>query len=160
MPKIRKKVIDEIRRLGMEGYTTTEISEQVGVSRGTARKYRVDAEASLVQKDSGKAGLSLDNDITKVLYDLQGVMGAPSKAAAVERAYRDAVAVMKFKHTLWEEYSAEGEEFMVEGLIKVLMDHIKFVEKDLKMFTDGYEDDQKIIEKLEKAVKEKVYHIR
>jgi len=44
----------------------------------------------------------------------QRALGASSVADAVERAYRDEVAAMKFKLNLWEEYAGGGEEYTHE----------------------------------------------
>jgi len=129
MPKIRKETIDKIRQLGTEGYTNTEIGERLSVSRGTARKYRVDAGPSLVQVDSGKVSLSLGDDVTKLLYDLMGVMGAPSIIGAVKQAYLDTVALTKLKVTHWPVYSEEGEAFTAEEMIERLVGFITYLEK-------------------------------
>lgn len=148
MPKIRKETVDEIRRLGVKGYTNTEIGEQLGVSRGTARKYRV-GSSSVLMKDRGE--LSLSDGILRRLYDLQGVLGVSSIADAVERAYRDEVSAMKFKLNLWEKYAAEGEEFSIEGLINKLVEYIEETEGELKLYMDGYPEDQKTIAELKEA---------
>ena len=131
MPKIRKETIDEIRRLGSEGYTNTEIAESVGVHRDTVRKYRIGANSPIVFDNSG--GLSLNDGVTKKLYEMQGVMGASSVADAVERAYRDEVSAMKFKLTLWEAYGPEGEEFSIEGMVTHLTDRIGDLELDKRI---------------------------
>ena len=149
MGKLRKDVIDEIRRLGGEGYTITEIADMVDASRDAVRKYLVDGDSSVVL--DGAEGVGLSDGVTRRLYDLQGVLSASSIADAVERAYRDEVAVMKFKLNLWEVYALHGEEFTVEGLIDKLVEYIEEVEYELKIYTDGYPEDQKTIAELKEA---------
>ena len=132
MPKIRKETIDEIRRLGGEGYTNTEIAEVVGVHRDTVRKYRVGANSPIVLGNSG--GLSLDEGVLKRLYEIQGIMGASSVADAVERMYRDEVAAMKFKLTLGEVLGQTGEEFSIEGMVRYFTDRIGDLEVDNRLY--------------------------
>ena len=146
---MRKEIIDEIRRLGGEGYTITEIVNMVDAGRDAVRKYLVGGDSSVVL--DGTEGVGLSDGVTKRLYDLQGVLGASSIADAVERAYRDEVAVMKFKLNLWEEYAPFGEEFTVEGLIKKLVEYIEETKGELKLYMDGYPEDQKIIAELKEA---------
>lgn len=127
MGKLRKEVIDDIRRLGEEGYSQVEIADSLSVDRGTVRKYMVGVDSPLVLEDK----LSVSNGLMKRLYDLQGILGASSIADAVERAYRDEVSAVKFKVSAWEEYASDGGEFSVEGLIEQLLKHIKDVEDEL-----------------------------
>ena len=109
------------------------------------RGYLVGAGSSLVLEKNGEPRLS--DGVMKTLYDLQGILGASSIADAVERAYRDEVAAMKFKLNLWEEYAPYGEEYTLEGLINVLVENVEELESELKVYTDGYAvDSQTIIE--------------
>jgi hypothetical protein len=45
MSRIRKEKVDEIRKLASEDYSDVEISEKLGVSRDTIRKYRKQDES-------------------------------------------------------------------------------------------------------------------
>jgi len=76
MPKIRKETVDKIKRLSIEGYTNTEISEKLGVSRGTARKYRVDADESTVKEGT----------FFSLVDKLSRLQGAESREDALLRA--------------------------------------------------------------------------
>jgi len=103
--KLGKETVDRIRALLGEGYNKAEVANKLGITRKTVGKYAVDTESSLVREASGKMSLSLDSDITTVLYDMQGVMGAPSLVGAVKQAYRDEVSVAKLKVTHWPTYA-------------------------------------------------------
>lgn len=151
MPKLRKEKIDEIRRLGAEGYTNTEIAERLGVSRGTARKYRVGADSPLILNDTD--GLPVSSDLMKRLYDLQGILGSSSVADAVEQAYRDEVTAAKFRLNAWEEYAREGEEFSIDGMVNYLLAYNEDLRYDLEMYEEGYAEDHKKISNLKDQVK-------
>ena len=155
MPKIRKETVDEIRRLGREGYTNTEIGERLSVSRSTARKYRVDPGSSLVREDSGKAGLSLDSEITKGLYDMQGVMGASSLVGAVKQAYLGVVSVAKLKVTHWPVYGDDEEEFTVEAMIQRLLSFINYQETTGVENLEALREADAEIERLEEFAEER-----
>lgn len=98
MGKLKKEVVDEIRRLGEEGYSIAEIVDRVDAGRDSVRKYLVSADSSIDL--DGAEGPRLSDGITRRLYDLQGILSASSIADAVERAYKDELAAMKFKFTL------------------------------------------------------------
>ena len=87
----------------------------------------------------------------KRLYDLQGILSANSVHDALETAYRDELSAVKFKLNLWEKYASENEEFTVEGLIKKLVEYIEETEGELKLYMDGFPEDQKIIAELKEA---------
>jgi predicted transcriptional regulator len=149
MGKLKKEAVNEIRRLGEEGYTTTEIADRVDVHRDTVRKYLVGADSPLVVEKTGEPRLS--DGVTKRLYDLQGILSANSVLDALETAYRDEVAAVKFKLNLWEEYAPYGREFTIEGLIEELTGYVEDLEHDLKIYLDGYPEDQKTIAELKEA---------
>lgn len=136
MGKLGKEVVDKIRALLEEGYNKTEVASKLGINRKTVASYALDTESSLVPKDSGKAGLSLDNEITKILYDMQGVMSSPSLVGAIKQAYLDEVSVAKLKVTHWPIYAEEDEEFTVEGMAQRLLSFIDYQES-------GWNDDLK-----------------
>jgi len=87
----------------------------------------------------------------KRLYDLQGILSANSVLDALETAYRDEVAAVKFKLNLWEKYASENEEFTVEALIEKLKEYIEETEGELKLYMNGYPEDQKTIAELKEA---------
>jgi len=151
MGKLGKKMVDRIHAMLEEGYSKTETANELGLTRKTVASYAIDTELKPIQNDSGKMDLSLGDGVVKDLYDMQGILGASSIADAVKRAYRDEVAVMKFKLNLWEVYALHGEEFTVEGLIDKLVEYIEEVEYELKIYTDGYPEDQKTIAELKEA---------
>lgn len=153
MGKLRKDVIDEIRRLGGEGYTQTEIADTINVDRGTVRKYLVGADSPLVLEKTGEPRLS--DGVMKTLYDMQGIMGCSSIADAVIKAYRDELSAIKFKLNTWEEYAPYGEEFSVEGLIEKLLTYGKELESELHVYEDGYSEDQKTITDLREKIQER-----
>lgn len=131
MGKLKKEVVDEIRRLGEEGYSIAEIVDRVDAGRDSVRKYLVSADSS-IDLDLAE-GPRLSEGITRRLYDLQGILSASSIADAVERAYRDELAAMKFKFTLWEIYGPEGEAFSIDGMVRSLTDRIRDLELDNKI---------------------------
>ena len=92
MGRLGKEGIDQIRALVRAGYSKKEIATEMGIDRKTVAKYADDTGPSLVQVNSGKVSLSLGDDVTKILYDMQGVMGAPSIISAIKQAYLDTVA--------------------------------------------------------------------
>ena len=155
MGKIGKETVDRIHALLQEGYNKGEVATKLGINRKTVASYAVDTESSLVREDSGKAGLSLDNEIIKVLYDMQGVMGIPSLIGAVKQAYRDEVSVAKLRVTHWPVYADEEEEFTVEGMTQRFVDFIDFQEsgwnEDLKYIREADAE----IERLKKFAEER-----
>lgn len=128
MGKLGKETVDRINAMLQEGYNKAEVATKLGITRKTVGKYAVDTDSSLVREDSGKMSLSLDSGITKVLYDMQGVMGAPSLVGAVKQAYRDEVSVAKFRVTHWPTYKSEDEEFTAEAMVENLLGYIEFLE--------------------------------
>ena len=130
MGKLGKEGIDQIRALLGAGYSKTEVSKEMGIDRKTVSKYADDPGPSLVQVDSGKVSLSLGDDVTKILYDMMGVMGAPSIIGAVKQAYLDTVALTKLKVTHWPVYAEKGEVFTVESMIERLVNFIDFLETE------------------------------
>ena len=102
MGKLGKGEIDQIHTLLGEGYSKVEVATKLGINRKTVASYALDTGPSLVQVDSGKVSLSLGDDITKLLYDMQGVMGAPSIIGAVKQAYQNAVSLARLRVTHWE----------------------------------------------------------
>jgi len=126
--KLGKETVDRIRALLGEGYNRTEVASKLGINRKTVASYAVDTRSLFVREDSGKAGLSLDNEITKILYDMQGVMGASSLIGAVKQAYQDVVSVAKLRVTHWPTYADDDEEFTVEAMIQRLVDFIDYQE--------------------------------
>ena len=130
MGKLGKEGIDQIRALLGAGYSKTEVSKEMGIDRKTVAKYADDPGPSLVQVDSGKVSLSLGDDVTKILYDMMGVMGAPSIIGAVKQAYLDTVALTKLKVTHWPVYAEKEEVFTVESMIERLVNFIDFLETE------------------------------
>ncbi len=130
MGRLGKAMVDRIRALLGAGYSKTEVSKEMGIDRKTVSKYADDPGPSLVQVDSGKVSLSLGDDVTKILYDMMGVMGAPSIIGAVKQAYLDTVALTKLKVTHWPVYAEKGEVFTVESMIERLVNFIDFLETD------------------------------
>ena len=153
MGKLKKEVIDKIRRLGGEGYSITEIVDMVDAGRDAVRKYLVDGDSSVVLDGAGGAGLS--DGITRRLYDLQGILSASSISDAVERAYRDEVSAVKFKLAHWEKYAAEDEEFSIEGMVKHLTEHIRDLEFDDKIATNIWEKNKAEIVELKESAEER-----
>ena len=130
MGRLGKKMVDRIHVMLAEGYSKTETATELGIDRKTVARYAVDTGSPLVREDSGEMGLSLDSEITKVLYDLQGVMGALSLVGAVKQAYQDVVSMAKLRVTHWPVYADDGEEFTAEGMIQRLVDFIDYLEKE------------------------------
>jgi len=151
--KLRKEVIDRIRDMSTSGYTDTEIAEKLDVDRKSVSKYKVDAGSSIVL--DGAEGLGLSDGITRRLYDLQGILSASSIADAVERAYRDEVAAIKFKMTSWEEYTLGDEEFTFEAMIMKLLGYIEDLEFDQKIHEKGYVEDRATIANLKEVAQAK-----
>ena len=150
MGKLGKKEVDQIHVLLGEGFNKTEVATKLGINRKTVASYAVGADSPLVmQEKTSKPRLS--DGIMKRLYDLQGILSANSVLDALETAYRDEVAAVKFKLNLWEVYAPFGEEFTVEGLIKKLVEYIEETKGELKLYMDGYPEDQKIIAELKEA---------
>jgi len=155
--------VDRIKDMLAEGYSLTETATKLGHSTKTVAKYGVDTEPPQVQRESRKMDLSLSDGDIKLLYNLQGILEVSSVSDAIERAFQDELAAMNYKRLIWDKeinrYRTEGKQLTVRALIKLLTDSIDSLKDELKMFRDGYHEDQKIIEKLEKAAKEKVYII-
>ena len=150
MGKLGKEEVDKIHVLLGEGFNKTEVAAKLGIDRKTVASYAVGADSPLVmQEKTSKPRLS--DGIMKRLYDLQGILSANSVLDALETAYRDEVAAVKFKLNLWEVYAPFGEEFTVEGLIKKLVEYIEETEGELKLYMDGYPEDQKTIAELKEA---------
>jgi len=162
--KLGKKAVERIRAMLAEGYSLTETAAELGHTRKTVASYADDPEASPVQGASGKMVLSLSDGDVKVLYNLQGILGASSVSDAIEMAFRDELAAMKFKLTIWDPrkfiYRTEVKPFTFENLVTVLTEDIKSLYEDIDEFIVGYDEDQRIIAELKKAAKEKVYVIR
>lgn len=156
MGKLGKKMVTRIRAMLAEGYSYTETGEELGLDRKTVASYAVkDTKSSLVQNDSGKAGLSLDNEITKILYDMQGVMGSPSLVGSVKQAYKDEVSMAKLKVTHWPIYAEEDEEFTVEGMTQRLLSFIDFTEDHLKECVEALRDATAENERLKEFAEER-----
>lgn len=153
MGKLKKEVVDEIRRLGMEGYTTAEIADSVSVHRDTVRKYRDGAGSSAVLKDHGE--LALSDGFMRRLFDLQGLLGSSSIGDALETAYRDEVTAMKFKTTSWEEYTLGEEGFTFEAMIMKLLGYIAELESDQRIHEEGYVEDHATIADLKEVAQAK-----
>ena len=83
MGKLRKTELDQIHALLGEGYSYVGVAAKLGINRKTVATYAVDTGPSLVQVDSGKVSLSLGDDVTKILYDMMGVMGNSSIIGAM-----------------------------------------------------------------------------
>lgn len=164
MGRLGKKAVERIRAMLADGYSFTETAEELGHTRKTVASYAVDTESPPVQKDSGKMVLSLSDGDIKVLYNLQGILGASSISDAIEIAFRDELAAMKFKLTIWDPrkfiYRTEVKPFTFENLVTVLTEDIKSLYEDIDEWIDGYNKDQKIIAELKEAAKEKVYVVR
>jgi len=128
--RLGKEGVDQIRALLGAGYSKVEVATEMGIDRKTVAKYAVDTGPSLVQVDSGNVGLSLGDDVTKILYDMMGVMGASSILGAVKQAYLDTVALTKLKVTHWPVYAEKGEVFTVESMIERLVNFIDFLETE------------------------------
>ena len=153
MGKLKKEVIDEIRRLGKEGYTTAEIADSLNVHRDTVHKYRDEAGSSTVLKDHGE--LALPDGFMRRLFDLQGLLGSSSIGDALETAYRDEVTAMKFKTTSWEEYTMGDEEFTFEAMIMKLLDYIEELESEQRIHEEGYVEDHATIANLKEVAQAK-----
>lgn len=146
MGKLKKEVIDEIRRLGEQGYSIVEIVDRVDAGRDSVRKYLLDSGPSIEVNDT--QGIGLSDGTTRRLYDLQGILGASSISDAVERAYLDEVAVTKYRLTLWEKHAPPGRDFSIDSLIEGLTEYVRDLEHDLNVYMDGYSEDQKVIAEL------------
>jgi len=108
-----------------------------------------------VREDSGKAGLSLDSDVTKVLYDLQGVMGAPSIVVAVKQAYQDVVSMIKLRVTHWPIYTDGSEEYTNEAMIEHLLSFIKWQEDESRADLKSLHEAEAEIESLKELAEER-----
>jgi len=128
--KLGKEGIDQIRALLGAGYSKVEVATEMGIDRKTVAKYAVDTGPSLVQVDSGKVSLSLGDDVTKILYDMMGVMGNSSIIGAVKQAYLDTVALTKLKVTHWPVYAEKEEVFTAASMIERLVNFIDFLETE------------------------------
>jgi len=128
--KLGKEGIDRIRALLGAGYSKVEVATEMGIDRKTVAKYAVDTGPSLVQVDSGKVSLSLGDDVTKILYDMMGVMGNSSIIGAVKQAYLDTVALTKLKVTHWPVYAEKEEVFTAASMIERLVNFIDFLETE------------------------------
>jgi hypothetical protein len=152
--KLGKEGIDQIRALLGAGYSKTEVSKKMGIDRKTVSKYGNDPGPSLVQVDSGKVSLSLGDDITKLLYDMQGVMGASSIIGAVKQAYQNAVSLARLRVTHWPVYSDE-EEFTAEAMIERLVGFIAYLEKEAKEDRKSIREAEAEIERLKELAEVK-----
>ena len=130
MGKLGKEGVDQIRALLGAGYSKVEVATEMGIDRKTVAKYAVDTGPSLVQVDSGKVSLSLGDDVTKILYDMMGVMGNSSIIGAVKQAYLDTVALTKLKVTHWPVYAEKEEVFTAASMIERLVNFIDFLETE------------------------------
>ena len=137
MGKLGKEGIDQIRALVGAGYSKKEIATEMGIDRKTVAKYADDTGPSLVQVNSGKVSLSLGDDITKLLYDMQGVMGAPSIISAIKQAYLDTLALTKLKVTHWPVYADKEEVFTAASMIERLVSFIDFLETDQREWSNS-----------------------
>ena len=155
MGKLGKGEIDQIHTLLGEGYNKTEVATRLGINRKTVATYAVDTGPSLVQVDSGKVSLSLGDDITKLLYDMQGVMGAPSIIGAVKQAYQNAVSLARLRVTHWELYSGGDEGFTAEAMIQHLLNFIDYQEDESKENMKALRDAEAEIERLTEFAEEK-----
>ena len=155
MGKLGKKMIDRIRAMLAEGYSYTETAEELGIDRKTVASYDIDDKSSLVQEDSGKMSLSLDSEITKVLYDMQGVMGASSLVGAVKQAYLDVVSIAKLRVTHWPVYADDDEEFTAEAMIQRLVNFIDYQESELNDNLKFIREAEAEIERLEEFTEER-----
>jgi len=155
MGKLGKEMVDQIHTLLGEGYNKTEVASKLGITRKTVGKYADDTESLVVQKDSGKAGVSLDSEITKIVYDMMGVMGAPSRVGAVKQAYKDEVSIAKLRVTHWPIYADEDEEFTVEGMIERLLSYIDDTEDNLRDCIKGLREGVTERERLKEFAEER-----
>lgn len=155
MGRLGKEGIDQIRALLGAGYSKTEVSKEMGIDRKTVAKYADDTGPSLVQVDSGKVSLSLGDDVIKVLYDMMGVMGAPSILGAVKQAYLDTVALTKLKVTHWPVYSGGDEGFTAEAMIQHLLNFIDYQEDESKDNIKALRDADAEIERLKEFAEER-----
>ena len=137
MGRLGKEGIDQIRVLVGAGYSKKEIATEMGIDRKTVAKYADDTGPSLVQVDSGKVSLSLGDDVTKILYDMMGVMGVPSIIGAVKQAYLDTVALTKLKVTHWPVYADKEEVFTAASMIERLVSFIDFLETDQREWSNS-----------------------
>jgi hypothetical protein len=128
--KLGKEEIDQIKTLLGEGYNKTEVATRLGINRKTVATYAIDTGPSLVQVDSGKVSLSLGDDVTKILYDMMGVMGNSSIIGAVKQAYQNTVSLAKLRVTHWPVHSEEGEVFTAEAMIEHLVGFIEYLETE------------------------------
>ncbi len=137
MGRLGKEGIDKIRALVGAGYSKKEIATEMGIDRKTVAKYADDTGPSLVQVNSGKVSLSLGDDVTKILYDMMGVMGAPSIISAIKQAYLDTLALTKLKVTHWPVYADKEEVFTAASMIERLVSFIDFLETDLREWSNS-----------------------
>ncbi|MCW3988818.1 MAG: hypothetical protein NWE88_01935 [Candidatus Bathyarchaeota archaeon] len=155
MGKLGKTVVDQIHTLLEQGFNKTEVASKLGINRKTVATYAVDTGPSLVQVDFGKVSLSLDDDITRLLYDMQGVMGAPSIIGAVKQAYQNEVSLARLRVTHWEVYSGGDEGFTAEAMIQHLLSFIDYQEDELKDNMKSLRDAEAEIERLTELAEEK-----
>ncbi len=155
MGRLGKEEIDQIHVLLGEGYNKSEVAAKLGINRKTVATYAVDTGPSLVQVDSGKMSLSLGDDITKLLYDMQGVMGAPSVLGAVKQAYQNAVSLARLRVTHWEIYSGGDEGFTAEAMIQHLLNFIDYQEDESKDNMKSLRDAEAENERLTELAEEK-----
>lgn len=156
MGRLGKKMVNRIRAMLAEGYSYTETAEELGVNRKTVASYAVDdAKSSLVQDESGKMVLPMDNEITKILYDMQGVMGSLSLVDAVKQAYQDEVSLAKLKVTHWSIYADEEEEFTAEAMVQHLVGFIDYLETDQREWANSLRDANAENERLKEFAEER-----
>lgn len=155
MGKLGKKEVDQIHVLLGEGFNKTEVATKLGINRKTVASYAADTGTSLVQVDSGKMSLSLGDDVTKLLYDMQGVMGASSLIGAVKQAYKNAVSLARLRVTHWEVYSGGDEGFTAEAMIQYLLNFIDYQDDELKDNMKSFHEAEAEIERLKELAEDK-----
>ncbi len=144
MGKLGKTVVDQIRALLKEGYNKSEVADQLGITRKTVAKYAVAAEPSSVPENNGNMGLPPESEITKLLFEMQGIMGTPTLLGAVQRACRDVISTARLRVTHWPNYSGD-EGFSVGALIRELLLRVRDLEFDEKIYQEGYQEDRETI---------------
>lgn len=154
MGKLGKTVVDQIHALLEQGFNKTEVASKLGISRKTVASYAVDTEQPPGLVGHGDMGLPPDNEITKLLYEMQGIMGTQTLLEAAQQALRDSISTARLRVTHWPKYSGD-EGFSVEGLIRKLLEHIEDLTYDQSIHDEGYVADQVTIVNLKEEVQSK-----
>jgi len=118
------------------------------------RETQVDNPSTLTSMDPS-ANPQLLKDIMKILYGMQGIMGAPTINGAIKQAYQNEVSTAKFKVTHWPTYKSGDEEFTTEAMVESLLGYIDYQESELNDNLKSIREAEAEIERLEEFTEER-----